>query len=159
MATTLTRKDATAFPVFEEFFAGDPFASLTTWRRDMNALLDSALRIPALADYSLPAMDLYNKDGTYVLEMALPGLDKKDVTIQVEGNCLTVAAKYATETPEVEKAKAYHYRELRKGQFSRSITFPEDIEPGKVVANFDRGILKIQIPSLRPTEAKKIAIT
>lgn len=158
MATTLERKVGTTFPVFEEFFPGDPFATLTSWRRTMNALLDSALRTPALADYSLPAMDLYNKDGAYVVEMALPGLDKKDVTVEVEGNCLTVSGKYPTQIPEIEKEKAYHHRELRKGQFSRSITFPEDIEPTKVVANFDRGILKIEIPSLRPIEPKKVPI-
>jgi HSP20 family protein len=158
MATTLTRKEE-AFPVFEEFFTGDPFATLATWRRGMNALLDSALRVPALVDYSLPAMDLYNKDSAYVVEMALPGLDKKDISIEVEGNRLTVSGKYQIETPEVEKEKAYHHRELRRGQFARSITFPEDIEAAKVIANFDRGILKIQIPSLRPVEPKKVAIT
>jgi len=94
-----------------------------------------------------------------MLDVALPGLDKKDITIEVEGNCLTISGTYAAEKEEDEKNKRYHYREVRRGSFSRAVTFPEDIDPDKVVATFDRGMLKIEIPSLRPAPKQKVAIT
>ena len=59
---------------------------------------------------------------------------------------------------EKEDDKRYHYRELRRGSFVRSMTFPEDIDPDKVTAMFERGLLKIEIPSLRPAPTQKVAI-
>jgi HSP20 family protein len=155
MASTLVQKEkADAIrPFFDDFFTTDPFRALTSARSVFNSLLDSTLRPEG---YMIPAMDLYSKDGTYVVEVALPGFDKKDVNIGVEGNCLTVSGKYFTE--ETENDKRYLYRELRKGSFSRSVTLPENIDFSKVFATFDAGILKIIIPSQRPAESKKIAI-
>ncbi len=160
MANTLTSpKREEIRPFFGHFFdMTDPFAELTSTRRTMNALLDSVMRPFPLKDVTVPAIDLYNKNGAYTLDVALPGLDKKDVTIEVEGNCLTISGKYASEKEEEENDKRFHYREVRRGSFSRSVTFPEDIDPDKVVATFDRGMLKIEIPSLRPAPKQKVAI-
>jgi HSP20 family molecular chaperone IbpA len=158
MADTLVREKETIRPFFDDFFTTDPFGALTSVRSLFNSMLDSTLRPRGFQGYMLPAMDLYNKDGTYVVEVALPGLDKKDVSIDVDGNCLTVSGKYSKETEETEKDKRYHYRELRKGSFSRSVSFPENIDPAKVNATFDTGMLKIEIPALRPAETKKIGI-
>ncbi|MBV8339837.1 MAG: Hsp20/alpha crystallin family protein, partial [Candidatus Eremiobacteraeota bacterium] len=59
---------------------------------------------------------------------------------------------------EKDAGKRHHYRELRRGGFVRSMTFPEDIDPAKVTAAFDSGLLKIEIPSLRPAPTQKVAI-
>jgi HSP20 family protein len=157
MASTLVQKEKAdaVRPFFEDFFTTDPFRALTSARSVFNSLLDSTLRPEG---YMIPAMDLYSKDGMYVVEVALPGFEKKDVNIDVDGNCLTVSGKYFTHPEETEKDKRYHYRELRKGSFSRSVTLPENIDSSKVFATFDAGILKIVIPSQRPVESKKIAI-
>lgn len=154
MSTTLAPKKDEIRPFFEDFFTVSPFAEFGSFRRAMNSFLDVSRNTEQ--DFIMPAIDLYNKDGKYIVEVALPGLDKKDIEIQVEGNALTIAGKYATE--QVEKDKKYQYREMRRGSFSRSITLPEDIEAEKVTAEFDKGILKVQIPSLKPAQPKKVAI-
>jgi HSP20 family protein len=159
MATTLIPKKEEIRPFFDRFFdIADPFTELTSGRRTMNALLDSVMRPALLKDFTVPAMDLYFKDGKYTLEVALPGLEKKDIDIEIEGNCLIVSGKYAKEQEKDETERRYHYREVRRGSFSRSVTFPEDIDPDKVTATFDRGMLKIEIPSLRPAPTQKVAI-
>jgi HSP20 family protein len=155
MTTTLTKREAIR-PFFENFFEIEPFAELTSARRTVNTLLDSFMRPPRFQELSVPAMDLYKKDGSYVIEVALPGLDKKDIAIEIEANCLTITGKYAVKEEELDKR--YHYRELRRGDFSRSVTFPEAIEADQVVADFDKGMLKILIPSLKLVEPKKVAI-
>jgi len=104
----------------------------------------------------VPPMDLYFKDGKYTVDVALPGIDKQDVDIEIEGNRITVSGKFTVE--EKEDGKRYHYRELWRGNFVRSMTFPEQIDPAKVTAAFDRGLLKIEIPSLRPAPTQKVAI-
>jgi HSP20 family protein len=157
MSTTLTTKKEEIRPLFDRFFdIADPFTDLSSMRRTMNSLLDSVMLPGLRTEGVVPAMDLYFKDGQYSVEVALPGIDKKDVDIEIEGNRLTVTGKFAKE--EREDDKRYHYRELRRGNFVRSMTFPEDIDPAKVTATFDRGLLKIEIPSLRPAPTQKVAI-
>jgi HSP20 family protein len=157
MSTTLTTKKEEIRPIFDRFFdIEDPFTGLTSVRRTMNSLLDSVMLPKYRDEFSVPAMDVSAKGGTYTVEVALPGLDKKDINIEIEGNRLTVSGNYAKE--EKEDDKRYHYRELRRGLFSRSMTFPEDIDPNTVTATFERGLLKIEIPSLRPAPTQKIAI-
>ncbi|HLJ83517.1 MAG TPA: Hsp20/alpha crystallin family protein [Candidatus Eremiobacteraceae bacterium] len=154
MSTTLTPKRDEIRPFFEDFYSISPFGDFGTFRRAMNSFLDTS----RFADqFIMPAIDLYNKDGKYNVEVALPGLDKKDIEIQVEGNSLTISGKYATE--QVEKEKKYQYREMRRGSFSRSVSLPEDIDADKVTAEFDKGILKIQIPSLKPAQPTKVTIS
>ena len=156
MTTTLTKREPAIRPFFENFFEIEPFTELASARRTMNTLLDSFMQPARFQEFSLPAMDLYKKDGSYVVEVALPGMDKKDIVIEVEANRLTITAKYDFKEEELDKR--YHYRELRRGDFSRSVTFPEPIDADKIVADFDKGMLKIQIPSLKPIEPKKVAI-
>jgi len=158
MASTLmnpTREELVR-PFFDEFVIGDPFGALTSVRKSIDSMLDATLRSRVFEDQTLPAMDLYFKEGTYIVELALPGLDKKDVSIEVEGNCLTISGTYGKEARAEEKR--YHYRELRRGSFSRSVTFPENLDPAKIVAAMEAGVLKIEIPSFRPVEPKKVAI-
>ncbi|MBV8668839.1 MAG: Hsp20/alpha crystallin family protein [Candidatus Eremiobacteraeota bacterium] len=157
MSTTLSAKKEEIRPLFDRFFdIADPFSDLSSVRRTMNSLLDSVMLPAPRHEIVVPAMDLYFKDGRYTIEVALPGIDKKDVDIEIEGNRLTVSGKFAAE--EKDAGKRYHYRELRRGGFVRSMTFPEDIDPAKVTAAFDSGLLKIEIPSLRPAPTQKVAI-
>jgi HSP20 family protein len=157
MSTTLTTRKEELRPFFDRFFdVTDPFNELSSARRTMNSLLDTFMVPSRRVDYSVPAMDLFLKDGKYTVEMALPGLEKKDINIEIEGNRLTVSGDFTKE--EKEDDKRYHYRELRRGSFLRSMTFPEDIDSEKVTAAFDRGLLKIEIPSLRPAPTQKVAI-
>lgn len=157
MSTSLTVKKEEIRPRFERFFdIADPFSELSSVRRTMNSLLDSVMLPGLRPEVVVPAMDLYFKDGTYIAELALPGIDKKDVDIEIEGKRLTVSGKFAYQ--EKEDDKRYHYRELRRGSFVRSMTFADDIDPAKVTASFERGLLKIEIPSLRPAPTQKVAI-
>ncbi|HLW37250.1 MAG TPA: Hsp20/alpha crystallin family protein [Candidatus Eremiobacteraceae bacterium] len=146
--------------VFERFFGPEEFfTDVPSIRRSFNSLFDTMLRPSVSKDYtySVPAIDLYRKDGTYMIECALPGLRKEDVNIEIEANVLTISGKYRHE--EKEEDKRYHYRELRRGSFSRSVSFPDNIDPDKVKASFDKGMLKVEVQALTPAKTKKIEIT
>ncbi len=156
MTTTMLTKKEEMRPFFEDLFEITPFGELSTYRRRMNSFLDSVMRPTQYQELAVPPMDLYKKNGSYVIEVGLPGLEKKDIDIEIDGNCLTVSGKYSKEG--VEKEKQYHYRELRQGSFSRSVSFPENLDPEKVIASFEKGILRVEVPSFHPTEAKKVAI-
>lgn len=133
---------------------------------DFQALVDrvfgempllSELQFPRIAAYGTwPAFDLYEKDGKYFMEFAVPGYDPKEINVEVTGSTVTVSGSHA-ETVDKKEAK-YHRREVRRGTFTRTLTLPEDIDAENVDATVDNGILTLTLNPVKPIQAKKIAI-
>lgn len=109
-----------------------------------------------LSHLATPALDLYEKDGRYMLDVSVPGYDPKDIAIEVNGNVLTVSGSH-TESEEKKGAK-FHRREIRTGSFRRSVSLPQDIDPEKVDATINKGVLTVALSPSKPIAAKKIAI-
>jgi HSP20 family protein len=90
-----------------------------------------------------------------VVELAVPGYQKDDVTIEVSGNILMVSGKFESERKD---AKKYHWHELRTGTFSRTVTLPLEIDPEQVTATIQYGILKIALQPEKSIQRKTIPI-
>jgi HSP20 family protein len=150
---------------FDRFFNADfarfdPFTELSSARRTMNSLLDSVLR-PALGSVQgpqtwVPAVNLSEKDGSYKIECAAPGLKKDDIDIEVADNRLTISAKREEEKDEADAR--YLYREVRRGGFSRTIAFPDDIDADHVAAKYENGVLELTVPLIKTIQARKVQI-
>ncbi len=164
MAKLATVRNGNTLQRLDDFLTWDPFAEMANVRRTMNALLDSVLSPPTSltaggsvwSGYGVPAIDLYEKDNAYVIEAAVPGLKKDDIDIEVTTNSITLSAKKQEE--KTEENERYHYREVRRGGFSRTITFPQDIDPEKVEATYQNGILHITIGMAKPVATKKVLV-
>ena len=114
-----------------------------------------------------PAMDVRETDGSYVLEMELPGYDEKSIDIHIDGDCLSVASKQQ-ETCSAkddaskeggdsnEKRETWILRERWVNAFSRSFKLPENANPEEVSAEFKNGILTMEIK--KHAEARKRSI-
>lgn len=111
-----------------------------------------AVRVPAVA----APMDLYEKDGKYVLELATPGFDPKEINVEVSGATVTVSGQH-TETSEKKDVK-YHRREMRRGAFTRTVTLPQDLDAESVSATIDKGVLKVELTPIKPIAPKKIEV-
>jgi HSP20 family protein len=109
-----------------------------------------------LSQLALPALDLYEKDGRYMLDVAVPGYEPKDVNIEVNGNAVTISGTH-TESDE-KKGARFHRREIRSGSFRRTVSLPQDIDPDKVDATISKGVLTLALSPTKPIAAKKIAI-
>ncbi|MDZ7648897.1 MAG: Hsp20/alpha crystallin family protein [Cytophagales bacterium] len=79
----------------------------------------------------------------FVVEMAAPGMDKKDFVIALENGVLNISAEHKVENEE--KEKDFTRREFNYQSFARSFTLPENVSDDKIVANYDNGILKLQL--------------
>jgi HSP20 family protein len=105
-----------------------------------------------------PSIDVRETNDKLLVTAELPGVDEKDVEITVADQMLTISGEKKAEF-EDDRGGA-HRRERVYGRFSRSIALPFDIDPDKVEAKFDRGVLTLTIP--RPANAmskvKKIPI-
>ena len=98
----------------------------------------------------IPAMDLVETDDHLVLRGDLPGMTEDDVDIEIKDNVLTVSGERKSEHDE--RGEGFHRVERAFGSFSRSLTLPQGIEPDRIEAKFENGVLEVQIP--KPAEAK-----
>lgn len=106
--------------------------------------------------YMATPLDLYEADGKYVLEMAVPGFEPKDINVEVSGGTVSVTGQHADTTEQ--KNVRYHRREMRRGAFSRAVTLPQDLDANAVTAKVDKGILKVELSPVKPFAPKKIEV-
>lgn len=132
----------------------EPFRS---FHREMDRLLDSFSRDfhwPRAAGESglnMPLVDVAETDDGLTVTAELPGMDEKDIDVDLTNNVLTVKGEKKAE--KEEKKADYHFRERTYGSFSRSVAVPFDVDADKVSASFSKGVLTIALP--RPPEAKR----
>jgi len=104
----------------------------------------------------VPAIDVYEKENSLVVETALPGVDPKNVEISMEGGMLTISGSTERKT-EVDE-KDYYRKEIRQGQFRRQLSLPQGIDESEAKAAFKGGILTIELKKKEATKPKKISI-
>ena len=93
-----------------------------------------------------PAVEITESDNDLLMTAELPGLDRKDVKIDLDGNVLTLRGEKKEETVEEGKQKEYHIEERSYGAFQRSFTLPLTIDSEKITADFDKGVLTVRLP-------------
>jgi HSP20 family protein len=107
-------------------------------------------------DRITPSLDLAETDGALEVRMDIPGMEAKDIDIQVNANVLTVSGERKEEREE--KGKTYHRVERRVGAFSRSVTLPCPVKEDAVDAQYRSGILTIKLPKTEEAKARKITV-
>jgi HSP20 family protein len=105
-----------------------------------------------------PPMNISESENHFAITMELPGLDTKDVNIELMGNQLVVSGERKWD--DEKKGKEFHRVESQYGTFSRTISLPDNVRVDRdsIEATFSRGILEIRIPKSEPTPAAKIQI-
>jgi HSP20 family protein len=138
----------------------DPLRELDTLQGDMNRLFDRFFegRSPNGVGRArwIPAMDVVEKDGHLELRADLPGISEDDVNIEVKDGVLTISGERKAD--QEEKGEGYHRVERAFGQFSRSVTLPDGIDPGEVTAEFADGVLQVRIPKPKQSQPTRVQI-
>jgi HSP20 family protein len=104
-----------------------------------------------------PRIDISETDAAYKIEAELPGINQEELDVKIDNNILTIKGK--KEDIKEEKEKNYHLRERYYGAFQRSISLPNNIEPEKIKASFESGVLNISVPKNDKRTPKKIEIS
>jgi HSP20 family protein len=107
-------------------------------------------------DRITPSLDLAESNNALEVRMDIPGMEAKDIDIQVNANVLTVSGERKEEREE--KGKTYHRVERRVGAFSRSVTLPCPVKEDAVDAQYKNGILTIKLPKTEEAKARKITV-
>ena len=103
-----------------------------------------------------PVVDIYAEENGVALKADLPGIDKKDISIDVKDGVLTLSGERSGKSETEEKN--FYRRERTYGKFQRVFTLPEGVNAEDIKADFKDGVLKVHIPKAAVEEPKKITI-
>ncbi|HEX8715286.1 MAG TPA: Hsp20/alpha crystallin family protein [Solirubrobacteraceae bacterium] len=105
----------------------------------------------------IPAMDLVEEGDQYVLRADLPGVREDDVKVELDDDVLTISGDRKSE--HEERRGGYRRIERSSGSFSRSLTVPEGIDPERIDARFENGVLEVRVPKPEQRKPRRVAIS
>lgn len=103
-----------------------------------------------------PAVDVYENDNAIVVKAELPGVEKDQISIDVEAGVLTL--KGERKSDHETKEDNYYRRERTYGSFQRAFTLPEGVDPDAIKAEYKDGVLKIEVPKSETEKPKQITV-
>lgn len=104
-----------------------------------------------------PRVDIYDTKDAVIIKAELPGVDKNDIKVDVDGRVLTLKGERKTE--EEKKGNSYYRREMFFGTFERNFTLPEAVDPGLIKAEYKDGVLHLEVPKPEERKPRQIAIS
>jgi len=145
-------------PVGRDRSVASPFVSL---QREIDRLFEDFSRgFPTVpgngATALMPSMDITENEKEIEITAELPGLEEKDVQVNVADNLLTIRGEKKAE--KEQKDKNYRLVERSYGSFERTLELPEGVNADAIKANISKGVLKVTVPKPVPAQAKKIDV-
>ncbi len=139
-----------------------PLRELESTMERFNRLFDENIGRLRFTDEELatgtwyPSVDIYETKDEVVLKAELPGMEKKDFSIEVKDNMLMLKGerKFERETKE----ENYYRIERSYGTFHRSFTLPAAVDRDKIKAKYKEGILEISMPKVETAKAKQVSV-
>ncbi len=139
----------------------DPAKDLERFRSEIDDLLERfrfrAFRPKeAKAGALVPSLESFADDGKFVVRLDIPGVDPKDIEVNVSEGMLSVRAK-REETQEIKK-KDYIRREVRYGYFERAMSLPKGVKAEDVKATYGDGVLELTAPMPKELAPKQVKV-
>jgi HSP20 family protein len=138
----------------------NPWQEMNSLQRQLNHLFDDALTNDNWGDFGnltkVPAAELTETDDAVHLKLEIPGMEAKDLDIQVMADRVAIAGERKSETKTEEKGVTRS--EFRYGQFSRVIPLPVKIQNTNVTADYKDGILNLTLPKAEEEKNKVVKV-
>jgi HSP20 family protein len=140
----------------------DPFRDVLALQNRMNSLFQDYSRgqgenEAVSAAGFVPPVDVYEDEHKVVLKLEVPGIRQEDLGISVENNTLTIQGQRKFE--QEEKEENFHRIERRYGSFYRAFTLPTTVNQEEIKANYDAGILKVELAKRAEAKPKQIKVS
>lgn len=129
------------------------FAWMDAVRREMNQTLGSTTDLRGSRGY--PTLNMHDTGDSYIIHAELPGMNEKDVNVEVNQDVLTISGERKVEVPEGYQA---HRRERAANRFTRSISFPTSIDAEKTTATVKNGVLTVRLSKSEAAKPRQIAV-
>ncbi|MCH8567383.1 MAG: Hsp20/alpha crystallin family protein [Balneolales bacterium] len=127
-----------------------------TFSQMLDTFFEGAVNSPVNGSFK-PVVDVTETDKNYQIQVALPGMKKDDVSIELEDNSLTIAGErnYRKE----EEGRKFHLVETSYGKFARTFTLPRNVNRESIEATMEDGILTLTIHKSEEAVSRKIQIS
>jgi HSP20 family protein len=140
-------------------------ATISDFRNEMNRLFEGFLNRPAWGaswfetaepGVWMPAIDMQETDAEIHVRAELPGIDPKDVDVSVSEDRLLISGEKKSEAEQT--TDGWTHRESHYGSFSRAIPLPEAVDPAKVTARYDKGVLTVELKKSPTSTSRKVPV-
>jgi len=136
--------------VFNAFFSAEPLSGTEFLLEN-----ESGGKNLVPSNYRAPTSDLYETEKEIVAEIDMPGVDKKDIQVNVTKDSIEIKAEKKKEVKEEDKKKGMFRLERSLSGLYRKFALPKNVDPDKADAEYRDGVLKITVPKLRIEQMKK----
>ncbi len=135
-----------------------PFSEIDSLQREMNSLFDSLMPTTSerLSTGFIPAAEMEETPEAIMLKLEIPGMDAKDIDIQVSAESIAISGERKSETKTEEKGVTRS--EFRYGSFSRVIPLPARVQNTNVNAEYKDGILNLTLPKAEEEKNKVVKV-
>ncbi len=134
----------------------DPFDALLGLQRALESTRSSDwFGLGTTSHGGFPPVNVFHQDDDFVVIAELAGINKSDLDIQVQNRQLRLAGKKVI---EYDDRASLHRRERLAGSFDRTISFPTDVDPDGVKAEYRNGILAIFVPRAERARARSVSV-
>lgn len=103
-----------------------------------------------------PETDMVERPDEYVVTAELPGMRREDVRVEMQDHALVIRGEKREEEERREGRR--HLLERRFGSFTRSITLPESVDPARIHAKFEHGVLRVTLPKSEERRGREVKI-
>ncbi|MDR2076009.1 MAG: Hsp20/alpha crystallin family protein [Desulfovibrio sp.] len=149
--------------------AAPDFSRFTGLDRLFDVLLDGLSVYPTPQRAALskgavhPSLDIRKEEKQYLVSLEIPGVEEKDLRVEVSENELTISgekhAESGSDAGEGKDAPSTYYRERSYGSFTRVLTLPEDVDAGAIAASYKNGVLTLSLPRREPEKPQVRSIS
>ena len=105
----------------------------------------------------VPAIDVHDGEGQYLVKVDLPGISKDDITISLDNGVLSISAETTKEDKQEKDGKLIR-QERHYGKFVRSLSVGSDVDPGGIKASFENGVLCLTLPKVQEVPPSSVTI-
>ncbi len=140
----------------------DPYRDVLALQNRMNSLFQDFSRNGAgenelvTAAGFVPPVDIYEDEHKLVLKLEIPGIKQEDLDVRMENNTLSIKGERSFQSEG--KEENFHRVERRYGSFYRAFTVPNTIDPESIKADYEAGILRLELQKKPESKPKQIKI-
>lgn len=143
-----------------------PFRELSSMRKQMDRLFEDMLTVNDdnwmglhnMGGMWTPAVEIEEKDKELILKAAIPGIDVKDLEVEVSEDRVTISGEHKEEKSTEDKDKNYFHSEFHYGKFQRIIPLPVAIKTEEIKSDFEKGVLTLTLPKVEDAPKKSVKV-
>jgi HSP20 family protein len=144
--------------MFSSIYSFGDFDRLRRELDDLFSWTGMPASIRSAAPGAFPALNVGNTPASVEIYAFAPGIDPKQIEVTIDRGVMVIAGERSSDLPNEEGKANVYSNERFAGRFRRAISLPEDVDPGKVDANYRDGVLRISVGRRESALPKRISV-